>query len=62
MFRAKPSDVFDQLHACYSPYASVIALDRGTAARVREMKAGFSDRVVDSLRDWNRLVEASREV
>lgn len=58
-YRAESNDVVDVWHAAYSPYAACTVLDRGTAARVREMKPPYASRVHSTLEAALEYLEAA---
>jgi hypothetical protein len=55
-FRASENDIFDEWHACYAPYSTVIALDRSTAARFRMTHLPEAARVTHRLADISALL------
>lgn len=48
-FRASPADVYDLMHAAYATYASLTALDRSYAARVRSARPDLVNKVTYQL-------------
>ena len=56
-FSTKPNDLIDEWHACYSPYASLTALDRGTAARCRSAKIPGVERITETPEGLVELVK-----
>lgn len=65
-FPSESNDVMDEWHACYAPYAAVIALDRRTAARFRMAHLPDAPHVTHRLQDVpqilaNRLTNAEAD-